>query len=100
MKVKNYEVIIDTKNAQCGVVINKNEYDLSHLKNENLIYSVDFQNKLVLIEPENKLIKPIVLLNADREFLYYCVKSLQISIMVGTNFPLNVEFTVSANLKE
>ena len=91
MKIRNYEVVINEKDAQCGVIIKKDVYDISFFIDQDIYYQVDFHKKTLTIESKNHLIKKVVLMNADNEFLYYAVKSLNLFIMLSSDNPPKME---------
>lgn len=99
MKIKNYEVVINEKNAQCGLVVNIEEYDISFLDNLTLTYKVETESKEIQIFNE-KNEHVLTFYNIDDELTYYAFKTIDLAIMAGRTSPqLQVDLIFSANLQ-
>jgi hypothetical protein len=77
--INKYEVLINEKNGTCGLVVNS-DFNLSKFKNEKLFYNVNFDNKTITVE---SLKSKFIFVNADKELLYYAIKSLNLIILCG-----------------
>lgn len=75
--INEYKVMINEENATCGLIVNKEKYNIKNLKDKKLSYKVKYQEAMIVI---NCGFDEIVFNNADKQLLYYAVKALKLEI--------------------
>lgn len=99
MIIKNYEVIINEKNATCGLVIDEEEYEIDSFKEETLFYEVFPEKKIISVYNQENT-KKLEFINADHQLIYYAFKTIELPILVGkTNPEPKINFILEAQLK-
>lgn len=94
--IRNYEVMINEQNASCGLFVDIQQYNLSQFIDQELQYSVDYSNHKVIVSNGKDT---ITFINADKQMLYYVIKSLALVILVGKKLPkTDVEYFLQAHL--
>lgn len=98
MQIKNYEVLINEKQGQCGLVIDTKEYDLSFLKDIPLFYKVNTEDKKIeILDEHNEILLTFEKIN--NELRYYAFKTVELVIIIGNTKPsLHVEFVLHAQI--
>lgn len=80
MEIKNYDVLINEKQASCGLVVDPDEYDISFFKDEYLKYDVDSELGVIRVYSDKDT---IIFLNIDRKLVYYAYKTESLIIFIG-----------------
>lgn len=81
MIIKEYEVIINEKNATCGFVVNLDFYKIEPILREALQYEVlEKENKIKIISETGQ---EIYFINLNKEFIYYAYKTVNLLILGG-----------------
>lgn len=81
MIIKEYEVIINEKNATCGLVVNLDFYKIEPILREYLQYEVlDKENKIRVISETGQ---EIYFINLSKELIYYAYKTINLLILGG-----------------
>lgn len=84
MEIKNYEVLINEQQASCGLVVNKDLYDISFLNNHDIYYEIlDKEHKIKIYSDSNE----VVFCNASHETLYFAHKTEVLIILMGILTP-------------
>lgn len=86
MDIKNYGVVIDTKNYGCGVIIDPSEYNISFLGTSFLNYSVEPNKKQIRIFDPSFESKEILLKNTNEELIYHAFKTDVFVVFIGDRF--------------
>lgn len=79
MLIKNYDVLINEKEASCGLVINSKEYNINGFKGKDLEYEVDYDHNCIRVFSEKY---KVTFCNADKRLLYYAFKTETLIIFV------------------
>jgi hypothetical protein len=80
MEIKNYDVLINEKQASCGLVVDPTEYDISFFKDEFLKYEVDNTLNVIRVYSDKNSIS---FTNIDERLVYYAYKTETLVILVG-----------------
>lgn len=80
MEIKDYEVILNEKNATCGFVINLNYFKLEEFLQEDLHYEVLSKEKKVKVFSANKT---IYFTGLSDEIVYYAFKTDSLTLLGG-----------------
>lgn len=83
MEIKNYEVILNEKNATCGFVVNLNYYKIENILQKNLQYEIFRNEKKVRVFSEDN--DEIWFLNLNEKLIYYVYKTINLTILGGTD---------------
>lgn len=82
IKIKHYEVLINETAAQCGLIVDLEEYDISFLHNQGLLYEVKNKEKEIhIFSEDNELL--IIFEHIDEELIYYSIKTINMAIFGG-----------------
>ena len=83
MEIKNYEVILNEKNATCGFVVNLNYYKIEQILQKNLKYEVFRDEKKVRVFSEDN--DELWFLNLTDQLIYYAYKTINLTLLGGTD---------------
>jgi hypothetical protein len=86
MNISNYEVLINETNANCSLVVDLQQYNISFLKDNVLFYEVDSIKKEIKIQNETGQ-DLVTFLNIDAELQYYAFKTIELIILGGITEP-------------
>lgn len=81
MEIKNYDVLINEKQASCGLVVDPTEYNINFFDDEYLNYEVDTDNNIIHVYSEKNKIS---FLGIDNKLRYYAFKTETLVVLVGT----------------
>jgi len=80
MEIKDYDVLINEKQASCGLVVDPGQYNINFFNDEYLQYEVDTNEmKINIFSDKNK----ISFLQIDKKLMLYAFKTETLVIFVG-----------------
>lgn len=100
MEIKNYEVLINEENAQCGLIVDLDNYNIRNLIEEDkLLYEVNVDEKKInVFNQQDELL--LTFHKIDSELILYAFKTDHLSILGGVTEPkAEIQLFLSASLK-
>ena len=83
MEIREYEVILNEKNATCGFVVNLNHYKIDDVLRKDLQYEILKEDKAVRVFSKDG--DELLFLNLTNELIYYAYKTVNLIILGGTD---------------
>lgn len=81
MIIKNYGVLINEKEASCGLIVDPNEYNISFFNDKFLHYEIDVQAACIHVFSDKKKVS---FSKIDQQLIYYAYKTETLVIFVGS----------------
>jgi hypothetical protein len=86
MQIKNYDVLINEKQASCGLIVDPTEYNIDFFDDKYLNYEVDTENCMIHVYSDKNKVS---FLGMDNRLRYYAFKTETLVLLVGTRHGSN-----------